>query len=121
MTSVRILFDEHLGRVFERVLRERGYAVDQAKDQFGEHTTDIELLRWCDENDAILISNNAKDFEPLHRDNDQAGLFLFYDQGLPVEDPEGLARAVDEVLNQYGTDGVRNELVALDEWYDWLH
>lgn len=121
MTSVRFLLDEHLGRVFERVLRERGYQVDQAKDQFGERTSDREFLVWCDESDAILITNNAKDFEPLHRDTNHAGLFLFYDQRLPDEDPEGLARTVDEVLNQYGTDGVRNELVALDEWYDWLH
>lgn len=120
MTSARILLDEHLGRVFERVLRERGYTVEQAKDRFGERTSDHELLRWCDENDAILISNNAKDFEPLHRATDHAGLFLFYDQRLPDEHPEGLARTVDEVLNQYGIDGVRDEMVALDEWYDWL-
>lgn len=121
MTSVRFLLDEHLGRVFERVLRERGYDVIQAKDEFGERTTDRELLHWCDENDAILITNNAKDFEPLHHDINHAGFFLFYDQGLPNEDPEGLARTVDAVLNQYGKDGVRNEMVALDEWYDWLH
>jgi hypothetical protein len=121
VTSVRILLDEHLGRVFERVLRERGYEVDQAKDLFGEQTSDLELLQWCDENDAFLISNNAKDFEPLHHDAYHAGLFLFYNQRLPDEDPEGLARTVDEVLNQYGTDGVRNEMVALDEWYEWLH
>jgi uncharacterized protein with PIN domain len=121
VTSVRILLNEHLGRVFERVLRGRGYEVDQAKDLFGERTSDRELLRWSDENDAILISNNAKDFEPLHRASDHARLFLFYDQRLPAEHPEGLARAVDEVLNQYGIDGVRGEMVALDEWYDWLH
>jgi hypothetical protein len=48
-------------------------------------------------------------------------LFLFYDQRLPDEDPEGLARTVDEVLNQYGRDGVRNEMVAFDKWYDWLY
>ena len=36
MTSVRILLDEYLGRVFERILRERGYEVDQAKDRFAE-------------------------------------------------------------------------------------
>ena len=66
MTGVRILLDEHVGRIFERVLRERGYDVDQAKDLFGEHTEDEKLLEWCADNSAILISNNAKDFEPLH-------------------------------------------------------
>ena len=121
MSSVRILLDEHLGRVLERVLRERGSDVVQAKDEFGERTTDRELLHWYDENDAILITNNAMDFESLHHDINHAGLFLFYDQRLPDDDPEGLARTVDEVLNQFGKDGVSSEMVALDEWYDWLH
>lgn len=38
-----ILLDEHVGRLFERVLRERGYDVDQAKDRFGEQTNDTDL------------------------------------------------------------------------------
>lgn len=67
MTGVRILLDEHVGRVFERLLGERGYDVRQAKDQFGEHTTDADLLEWCAENSVVLLSNNAKDFELLHR------------------------------------------------------
>ncbi len=74
-----------------------------------------------EENDAVLITTNAEDFAPLHRDTNDAGLFLFYDQRLPDEVPGGPARTEDEVLNQYGSDGVRNEMVALDEWYDWLH
>ena len=73
MTGARILFDEHVGRVFERVLQERGHSVEQAKDLFGEHTDDAGLLRWCSENDTVLISNNAKDFESLHADYDHAG------------------------------------------------
>lgn len=42
MTGARILLDEHVGRVFERVLSERGYEVEQAKDVFGEFTEDAE-------------------------------------------------------------------------------
>lgn len=107
--------------MFERVLRERGYRVEQAKDVFGERTTDEELLRWCGEHDVVLVTNNARDFEPPHRDRVHGGLFLYYTQSLPDEDPEGLARVVDEVLTQYGREGVRNELVDLGEWYEWLH
>lgn len=121
MTGARILLDEHVGRILERLLRERGYRVEQAKDQFGEHTEDAELLEWCAERSIVLLSNNAKDFEPLHRERDHAGVLLYYDQSLPDRDPEGLARTVDEVFGQYGVDGVENELVDVDEWYDWLH
>ena len=93
----------------------------QAKDQFGEHTSDAELVKWCGESGTVLMSNNAKDFEPLHTEYDHTGILLYYDQNLPDADPEGLARTVDEVFNQYGTDGVKNELVDLGEWYEWLH
>lgn len=120
MTGARILLDEHVGRIFERLLRERGYEVDQAKDQFGEHTNDRALLKWCVDRSAVILTNNAKDFEPLHQEYDHAGMLLYYNQELPDRDPEGLARTVDEVFNQYGQDGIENELVDLDEWYDWL-
>ena len=81
----------------------------------------MKLLEWCAENGVVLLSNNAKDFESLHSEYDHAGILLYYDQTLPDTDPEGLARTVDEVFHQYGTDGIKNELVDLGEWYDWLH
>lgn len=120
-TGTAILLDEHVGRVFERVLREREYSVDQAKDRLGEGTSDKELLRWCGENDIILCSNNARDFEILHEQENHAGLLLYYDNDLPDDDPEGVARAVDEVIEQYGPGGLANELIDVDEWYEWLH
>lgn len=121
MTGPPILLDEHVGRLFERVLRERGYDVEQAKDKLGEQTTDVDLLEWCTEHSALLLTNNAKDFVPLHGEHDHGGILLYYDQRLPDEDPEGLARTVDEVLTQYERAEIENELVDLGEWYDWLH
>jgi len=121
VTGTRLLLDEHVGRVFERVLSERGYDVEQAKDVFGELTEDAELLAWCGESGVALLTNNARDFEELHQEIDHAGLLLYYEQNRPDEDPEGLARVVDEVFTQYGTEGIENEVVDLDEWYDWLH
>jgi hypothetical protein len=78
VTGARILLDEHVGRVFERLLRERGHDVEQAKDRFGEYTTDAELLEWCGEHDAVLRTNNTKDFERLAETHDHAGLLLYY-------------------------------------------
>jgi hypothetical protein len=121
VTTAQILLDEHVGRVFERLLRERGHTVEQAKDRFGEFTTDAELVTWCGESGTVLLTNNAKDFESLHHEHDHAGILLYYDQKLPDTDPEGLARTVDEVFNQYGVDGVENQLVDLGEWHEWLH
>jgi uncharacterized protein (DUF433 family) len=49
------------------------------------------------------------------------GALVYYDQKLPDDDPEGLARTVDKVFTQYGSSGIENEPVDLDEWYDWLY
>ena len=117
--TVKILCDEHVSRVFEQVLRERGYTVIQAKDKFG--TKDESLLRWCGENDTLLLSNNARDFEALHRSVKHAGVLLYYDTNLPDADPEGLARAVEAVIEQYGTTEITDEIVDIGEWYEWLH
>lgn len=116
-----VLLDEHVSRVFERVLRERGYVVTQAKDEFGERTNDAELLEWCGTNETALLTNNAKDFLDLHTSIDHAGLLLVFDQRVPDTDPEGLARTVDVVVQQYGFAGLSNEIVDLDHWYDWVH
>jgi hypothetical protein len=120
VSARQILLDEHVGRVFERLQRERGYDVVQAKDQFGEYTTDAEMVGWCAEFEAVLITNNTRHFEPLHHTAHHAGILLYHHQSLPDTDPEGLARTVDEVFNQYGTDGIENQLVGLGEWYGWL-
>ena len=120
MTGVQLLLDEHVGRVLEKLLRERGHEVRQAKDEFGEYTDDAALLEWCATNGVVLVTNNAKDFEPLAGEQPHAGILLYYDQSLPATDPEGLAQTIDEVFTQYGMAGVEDELIDLGEWYDWL-
>jgi len=121
VTDPDFLLDEHVGRVFERVLGERGYAVAQAKDRFGEESSDRALLQWCGRHEVVLVTNNAKDFALLHSEVDHAGLFCYREQSLPDRDPEGLARTVDEAITQYGFDGVTDEFIELDEWYDLFH
>lgn len=121
MTVVRFLLDEHVPRVFERTLTERGFVVEQAKDRFGEQTDDARLLEWCAEHEVAVVTNNAQDFAGLHRDQSHAGILLYRRQDLPIADPEGLASAVEQVTSQYGTGGLADELVELDEWYEWLH
>ena len=116
-----ILLDEHVSRVFEGVLRARGYAVTQAKDEFGERTVDEELVDWCSQNGYLLITNNASDFEPLHEAYDHPGMMFYRHQDLPDADPEGLARVIDVVFEQYSHESPENQIVELDHWYHWLH
>ena len=115
-----ILLDEHISRVFERVLRERNFNVTQAKDEFGEETSDRALLNHCLKTNTVLITNNTKDFLDLHEEVDHVGILLLFDQHLHYQNPEGLARTIEAVESQYGTTGLKNEVVDLDHWYEWV-
>jgi hypothetical protein len=46
---------------------------------------------------------------------DHAGIFRYHNQSLPDDDPEGLARAVEEVIEQYERADLADSLVELDE------
>lgn len=121
MSRTTVLLDEHVGRVFQHVLSERGFDVVQAKDEFGEQTVDETILRWCADNDAILVTHDANDFNKLHQEIEHAGICCYRAQHRPVTDPEGLVRAFEAVLDHYGADAIQGAFVELDEWYEWLH
>ena len=115
-----IVLDEHVSRVFESTLQVRGFEVVQVKDELGEALPDRAVLEWCADQEMVLITNNARDFEQLHTNVDHAGVFLYRAQDLPDTDPEGLARTVELVFYQYDRAEITNQLVELDEWYRWL-
>jgi len=115
-----LLLDEHVNRVLASVLREHGFDVVHARDEFGEGTADAELLSWCESTGVPIVTNDAKDFEPLHEERSHPGILLFHRQRLQDEDPAGLARAIETVVDQHGQDDLSNRVVALDTWYDWL-
>lgn len=98
---------------FRRETRERGAV--------GEGTIDDPLLEWCNEHGYAIVTNDLKDFKPLGERRDRHGILAYADQELPDRDPEGLARTVVTVIEQYVADGVENAFVDLGEWYDWLH
>lgn len=114
-----LLLDEHVSRIFERTLEDRGFDVEQAKDRFGERTSDEALLAWCGDNDVLFCSNDGEDFRELDEAVDHAGLLLYREQGQPASDPEGFALAVEAILEQYGRAELANETVDLQHWYEW--
>lgn len=117
---VTLLLDEHVSRVFESTLTDRGFDVQRAREALGESATDRALLEWCSDHEAVLISNNVRDFEAIHHSVDHFGVLLYRKQDLPDKDPEGLVRTVELVFQQYGRSEVQDQLVELDEWYEWL-
>lgn len=67
--------------------------------------------------EILLDEHVGRIFErvPLHHQHEHAGILLYYDQTLPDDDPEGLARTIETVLQQYDADALADELVDLGE------
>lgn len=59
---MEVLTDEHVPSVFITTLRSNGYEVVEANDVFGESTDDEELLRYCGEEEHLLVTHDRKDF-----------------------------------------------------------
>lgn len=107
MSELTLLLDEHVDRVFERLLRGRGFSVEQSKDRFGESTNDRELLDWCEKREVVFVTNNVKDFSRLHERNEHSGVLCYREQQLPKTDPAGLARTSKKSSHSMAATGSR--------------
>jgi len=112
-----VLTDEHVPRVFVTTLRSNGHEVVEANDVFGEATDDERLLRYCGDNDHVLITHDKKDFSGELADAvAHAGLVVYTDANYLRDDPEDAARTLERVFVHYPPEELRDELVWLDRW-----
>lgn len=114
---VSFLADEHVPSVFITTLRSNGYRVVRAKDEFGEGTDDVEILRYCSKNGPLLLTHDRKDFSGhIHEDIDHAGIVIYTDANYLHDDPEVAIGTVEQILSLYPREELENEVVWLDQW-----
>lgn len=115
--SQSFVTDEHVPSVFVTTLRSAGYDVTRAKDAFGEATDDEELLHYCAEQNALLVTHDKKDFAgDVETAVDHAGIILYTNANFLRDYPEEAAQTLERVLTHYSADDLENELVWLDQW-----
>jgi hypothetical protein len=66
-TRIRFLIDEDVPVSVGHFLESRGHEVTWARDEFMPKTPDEFLARWSDENQAVVVTCNARDFRRLVR------------------------------------------------------
>jgi predicted nuclease of predicted toxin-antitoxin system len=103
--------------VFVTTLRSKGHDVRRAKEEFGEETDDHELLGYCAESNAVLVTHDKKDFagatEAAH---DHDGIVIYMDANFLRDRPEEAVRTLERAFDHYPATERRNEIVWLDQW-----
>ncbi len=116
--TVSFCTDEHVPSVFITTLQSSGYEVVAANTVFGEGTNDRRLLEYCAENGLIFITHDKKDFSGPVSDNvDHAGIVIYTDPVLLRDDPGGVVRTLERVLDYYPPEELVGEQIWLDQWY----
>lgn len=114
---MQLLTDEHVPRVFVTTLRSNGYEVREAKAALGAATNDEQLLRYCGENDYLLVTHDKKDFAgDLRKRVDHAGIVVYTDGNYLRDDPEAAVRTLERVFAVYPPVELANTSVWLDQW-----
>jgi predicted nuclease of predicted toxin-antitoxin system len=112
----RFLVDENLRPEIASELEARGFRAEHVLDALYEGADDtVDVLPYCRETDAILLTNGFTDFnDATLAPEDHAGVIIVYDKGRPATE---IADAVGRIVDAYGE---RDALRAFENADDWL-
>lgn len=111
-----ILTDEHVPSVVITTLRSNGHEVIKANSVFGEATGDERLLRYCGENEHILLTHDRDFAGTLAESVAHSGIVVYTDANSLRDDPERAVRALERVFTHYPPAELHEEVVWLDQW-----
>jgi predicted nuclease of predicted toxin-antitoxin system len=111
------LLTEHVPSVFVTMLRSKGHEVRRPIEELGEGTDDRELLEYCAENGATLLTHDKKDFAgETEATVDHDGTVIYTDANFLRNRPEEAVRMLERAFNHYPALERRNGIVWLDQW-----
>jgi hypothetical protein len=118
---VKLLLDEMLSPDIAALLRDRGYDVDAIAGSEHAELSDHEVLDFARAQERAVVTNNVRDFRPLHSEAVVAGgaghygmVFMSGSYSRSKNDIGRIADALEEKLKQYpGLEDLANA-------EDWL-
>ena len=105
-----LVADENVPTPVVEALRSNGYEVHRAQEEYGQGTTDSEILEACAEEERVVLTND-NDFALLAEDTEHAGVVIYNDQDLRTRE---ILRGVVRIDNAY--DSLENQLEWLEGW-----
>lgn len=115
MGRLSFLLDEHVPRVFRTVLSSKGFEIITAQERFGQQSVDASLLEAAREEDFVIVTND-RDFLALSDDHNHAGIILYTDRSLLLDDPVGAVEAIAAIDRYYAPEEMYNVVEWLDNW-----
>jgi predicted nuclease of predicted toxin-antitoxin system len=70
-----LVADENVPTPVVEALRSNGYEVHRAQEEYGQGTTDADILEACADEDRVMLNDN--DFALLAEDTEHAGVMIY--------------------------------------------
>lgn len=115
MSEFAFLVDEHVPRVFTSVLQSAGFDVATVQERYGQESIDEQLLADCAEERRIVITND-RDFVRLAVNRNHAGIVMYTDRSLLLENPVTASESLATICRHYSPDEMANVVEWLDNW-----
>lgn len=108
---MELIADVHVKTAYLTALRSEGYDIERVVDieALGGTASDDEILAYAAENNRIVLTNDAKDFD---RDNGHSGVIIVPQSGLTPGEVAAAVIRIDRLLTDlsdtvlYATDWV---------------
>lgn len=84
-------------------------------EKYGEGSVDSTILADCAE-EGIAVVTNDRDFVRLAAERDHAGIVVYTDRTLLLDEPVEAAEALGKIDRHYAPDSMRNTVEWLDGW-----
>lgn len=103
--------------MFITTLRTAGHDVVAAKAALDEGVSDEQLLRYCVDDNRVLITHDKQHFSgPLSVTVDHPGIVIYTDANYLRDEPAAAVRTLERVRTVVPDRELRNQVIWLDEW-----
>lgn len=112
----RFLIDENLHPDIATQLHQLGFHAEYTPVALFEGADDIEdILPYCRETNAILVSNNVRDFNPsVLAPEDHAGIVIVHDKDRPSAE---ITDEIRRMVTAYMTRDAFPDFESADDWH----
>ena len=111
----RFLIDENLSPAITTELEHAGIEAEYVLDALFEGADDFEdILPYCHETGAVLVTNNVLDFNRTDlAPEDHSGIVIVHDQTRP---PAEIASKLQEIVAAYPSQDALEGFESADDW-----
>jgi predicted nuclease of predicted toxin-antitoxin system len=116
--SLKLLIDEDSqAKLLIRLLRNAGHDLVTISEAFLEGINDDDVLNYARENERVVVTHNVKDFERLHKINDNhPGIIAIYRETNSTKNMSFKAIVKALANLESASISLANQFISLNHW-----